>query len=231
MGFRVKIIDYGLSHSDTISEIKNPKSLNYNIANEAGIYPYYSDIYDQHYIINDVSCRYRLNTISPLIDSVLKKIVDSKYIGKHKKNSYINEYWRLGFPFEIKEFIDNLKNDFEFDDNIILIKSPYNIYKIPRYIQVALYKIINTKLKYDSENKLIIDDILNYAICTVISYFSHTDINDLSESILNILSNPFENNKNVILKPFEIIKLFTFFEKVPSDLTLISNTYLLDMNN
>jgi hypothetical protein len=176
-GLKVKIIDFGLSSCNLNNDLTNPSSIKYYLLNEAGIYNLFSDIYDLHYIINYIMTQYDINYISPKIYELLTTIIDIKYIGKQFKNKFINRYYRLGFPFEIKYFMDNMNICYE--------------------------------LNYDQKQNLIITDNILNDIKTYL--LELTDDKYIDDSIINMLSDPLDNNKNMILNPFETIKLFVHY--------------------
>lgn len=225
-GFKIKIIDYGLTHSDIGigSGLNNSKSINYDITNEAGIYPYYSEYSDQHYFVNELLSR-KIKTISPNICSFLKTIVDPTFIGTGKNNMYLCEYWRLGFPYTINYFISRLKDDFNINNICDEIKtSNYDICKFPQDILSTIKKICLTELNYDADNRLIHNQELIDNLIKFIKFMA--DVESLNTSIHNILSNPFDNCKNMILTPIDIIKKFNMYTNVISD-DKIQNTYEL----
>jgi hypothetical protein len=224
MGFKIKIIDYGLTHSEFSINLYNPSAIDYNISNEAGIYPYYSDVSDQHYFVNDIISR-KMSTISPNVCSFLKSIINIKYIGTQNTNMYICKYWRLAFPFTINYFISKIKEDFTFDmhsDNIMSNK--YNVNIFPPYVQNAIKHICFSKLNYNFENKLEYDTILVEQIINFIRFMSYNS--ELTPSIFNMLVDPLDNNPNLILKPLEIIKKFSMYNNEVSE-DKILNTYEL----
>lgn len=173
-GFKIKIIDFGLSSCNLNSNLTNPNSEKYYLLNEAGIYNLFSDIYDLHYIINNIMTQYDIKYISPKIYELLTTIIDIKYIGTQTSNKFINQYYRLGFPFEIKYFMDNMNISYE--------------------------------LNYDQKQKLIITDNMFNDIKTYL--LELTDDKYIDNSIVNMLIDPLDNNKNMILNPLETIKLF-----------------------
>ena len=173
-GFKIKIIDFGLSSCKLNNDLTNPSSEKYYLLNEAGIYNLFSNKYDLHYIINNIMTQYDIYYISPNIYQLLTTIVDIKYIGTQKNNKFINQYYRLGFPFEIKYFMDNMNIDYE--------------------------------LNYDQKQKLIVTDNIVNDIKTYL--LELTDDKYIDDSIVNMLIDPLDNNKNMILTPFETIKLF-----------------------
>lgn len=225
-GFKIKIIDYGLTHSEINSNLSNSNSVNYFNTNKAGIYPYYSDLSDQHYFINEILTK-NIYIISPNIHEFLSNIVNHKFIGSNQTNKYLCEYWRLGFPYTISYFISKLKNDFIFDVEKNDIKSSkYNITEYSDTIIDIIKKICITKLNYDSNNKLIHDNELINNLVSFICYMSN--VKNLNPSVYNILSEPFDNYDNVILKPIEIIKKFNIYSNIVSD-DKIMNTYILNI--
>lgn len=179
-GFKVKIIDFGLSSCNLNNDLTNPSSEKYYLLNEAGIYNLFSNKYDLHYIINNIMTQYDIYYISPNIYQLLTTIVDIKYIGTQKNNKFINQYYRLGFPFEIKYFMDNMNIDYE--------------------------------LNYDQKQKLIVTDNIVNDIKTYL--LELTDDNYIDDSIINMLNDPLDNNQNMILNPFETIKLFVQYRNV-----------------
>lgn len=179
-GFKVKIIDFGLSSCKLNNDLTNPSSEKYYLLNEAGIYNLFSNKYDLHYIINNIMTQYDIYYISPNIYQLLTTIVDIKYIGTQKNNKFINQYYRLGFPFEIKYFMDNMNIDYE--------------------------------LNYDQKQKLIVTDNIVNDIKTYL--LELTDDNYIDDSIINMLNDPLDNNQNMILNPFETIKLFVQYRNV-----------------
>ena len=179
-GFKVKIIDFGLSSCKLNNDLTNPSSEKYYLLNEAGIYNLFSNKYDLHYIINNIMTQYDIYYISPNIYQLLTTIVDIKYIGTQKNNKFINQYYRLGFPFEIKYFMDNMNIDYE--------------------------------LNYDQKQKLIVTDNIVNDIKTYL--LELTDDNYIDDSIINMLNDPLDNNQNMILNPFETIKLFVQYRDV-----------------
>jgi hypothetical protein len=221
-GFKIKLIDYGLTHSEIDIGLSNAKANNYLLVNEAGIYPYYSEFYDQHYFVNDIMSR-KINEYSPNIYSFLETLVDSKYIGLPKNNIYLCEYWRLGFPYTISYFLSKFKNDFIIKDNTV-ISVKYDITRFCPIILKTIIDICSTELKYDSENKLINDPELVKKLIEFIKYVS--DNKTLGDSIKTLLSDSLDNSYNMILKPIDIIKKFTQFTKPIND-DQILNTYKL----
>lgn len=173
-GFKIKIIDFGLSSCNLNKDLINPISEKYHLLNEAGIYNLFSDIYDLHYIINNIMTQYDVNYISPKLYEFLTTIINIKYIGTHNSNKFINEYYRLAFPFEIKYFMENMN--------------------------------ISSELNYDQKQKLIVTDNIVNDIKTYL--LELTDDKYIDDSIVNMLIDPLDNNKNMILTPFETIKLF-----------------------
>ncbi len=105
MGFRVKIIDFGLSNTKKIDSLKTNIFDDYHMFNHSGIGPLYSPYYDIHYIINEIFNEYNIQQNNPLIAELLYKIINKKYIGTHKSNKFINKYWRLAFPWKISSFL------------------------------------------------------------------------------------------------------------------------------
>jgi hypothetical protein len=223
--FKVKLIDYGLTHSEIDVGLSNVKANNYLLVNEAGIYPYYSEFYDQHYFVNDIMSR-KINDLSPNIYSFLETIIHSKYIGNFKNNINLCEYWRLGFPYTIKYFLSKFKDDFIIKDNIV-ISVKYDISQFSPTILNTILKISSTELKYDSDNKLINDPELIDNLIEFIKYVS--DNKTISPSIYKLLSNPLDNCYDMILKPIDIIRKFSefteFTNEKPDDQIL--NTYEL----
>ena len=130
MGFKIKIIDFGLCSSDTIPNLMCPKSKDHILVYDAGIFAPYSDYYDIHYFVNDILNRNIISKMCPKINQLLLQIVNSKYIGTDS-NKYLNKYWRLSFPYTIKYFI-------------------------PKYPDI--FNHIN--LKYTPDNKLIVNQDL-----------------------------------------------------------------------
>lgn len=124
LGFKVKIIDFGLTNSDMIDKLNNNKSVSHSLVIEAGIFKYYSKYYDIHYLINDIFSRIRRNQITNDFYDFIIGIIDSKYIGTYPTNPYLNEYWRLAFPFTIKEYIKyyglNIKLLYDSKNNLIV---------------------------------------------------------------------------------------------------------------
>jgi len=226
LGFKIKIIDFGLTHSEFVDNLQNYKAVNYCISKEAGIYPYYSDVYDQHYFINDILTR-NIDVISPEIYLFLKSIVDDKYIGTNKTNKNICEYWRLAFPFTISHFISKLKEDFIIDiDSENILSNKYKINSIPSNVQTIIKDICVTTLTYDSDNKLetnmiLIEKILDFVNCM-------SDCLKSNPALLNMLIDPLDNNINSILKPLDIIKKFAMYN-VDINQDLILNTYELSI--
>jgi hypothetical protein len=199
MGFRVKIIDFGLSSSDLIDGLMSPKSKSHELTDRAGIYQEFSQYYDIHYFINDLLCRNVLNKICPKIDDLLCQIVNDKYIG-NKSNIYINEYWRLTFPYMIKDFIKTKTDYFG-----------------------------HIELKYSSDNKLIVDHTLIHAFKIYLNITTNINTNaETFRKILNMISDPLDNNPDYILTPIEAIQLFNNLKMKPYSDLQISNKYVLN---
>lgn len=180
----------------------------FTLINSAGIYPFFSDIYDIHNIVNELLIKLEYNLSDLNICKLLHKIVNKKYIGTNKQNNLINSHWRLGFPSTIKNFIKQLEEN----------KLPKNEYSN------ILQDII---LSYDSNNKLIVTDELKNALINYILLESKEKKLDIS--IINGISDPFDNNQNMILKPFEAIKLFTNYMELKDD-DIIQNTYIINLD-
>jgi hypothetical protein len=208
LGFKIKIIDYGLSNSEHHKDLNNPSAVNFHISNEAGIYPYYSNVSDQHYFINDILSR-NINITSPNVYLFLRSIIDIKYLGTKKNNIYLCEYWRLAFPYTIEYFISKMKQDYIIDSaNLRIASEKYNIKLFPSNIIKSIKYICLYNLSYIYDrveiNDLLVDHLLSY-----IQFMSNTDF--LNSSIFNMLNDPLDNNSNLILKPLEIIKKFSMY--------------------
>jgi hypothetical protein len=198
LGFKIKIIDFGLMNSDKIDILNNLNSYSHKMINEAGLFKFYSHYYDIHYVLNDILYNNKIKIISPNVHSLLNNIINEKYLGPYKVNKYVNNYWRLSIPYTIKEYSE--------------------IYNFPE-----LYP--EFKLNYDESNNLIIDDIIKTTMINHIEFLSKEKI---TNSILNNIIDPLDNNLDKILKPIEALKLFTHFTSVPKNSQIINN-YILDL--
>lgn len=184
-GFKIKIIDFGLSSSDTINNLQNPCSELFELTDDAGIYNIFSEIYDLHCIINEIYIElYGIFKHSYICD-FMEQIVKKKYIGINKNNKYINEYWRLGFPFTIKNFIEK-SND----------------------------PLLNSiQLNYNQNNILVVDNELKNNLIQYICDKSGLNKSEIPKSIMNNIIDPLDNNERMILKPIEAIKLFNKYDE------------------
>jgi hypothetical protein len=190
LGFQVKIIDYGLSYSNNIKNYKKKESHDYIMIGESGIYELFTNYYDIHTLINEILSNndIKLSLISPKLYQLFTTIIDKKYTGIYLKNKYINKYWRLSFPYTIKEYIsfNNLES--------------------------------TVKLNYDENHNLIINDNLINTIYNHFIYNKlDEEINDFSFfNVYNMIKDPLDNNLGKILTPIEAIKLFNMFENKPT---------------
>lgn len=198
-GFKIKIIDYGMSYSDNIETLQNPLIKYCELLNSAGVYNIYSNIYDIHCIINEIYIKMHPVYGNSSICKFMEKIINTKYIGTNKNNIYINEYWRLGFPLTIKYLIEKT--------NIAILK--------------------NIKLTYDENNKLIITDELRENLIKHLLEISREK--NLSKAIINNIIDPLDNNINMILSPTEAIKLFTNYQIEPLSSINIIDSYAIDL--
>jgi hypothetical protein len=207
--FKIKIIDFGLSSSDSNKNLLNNSVKNFTLVNSAGIYPAFSNIYDIHNIINEILIKLNATFSDLNIFKLLNRIVDKKYIGTHKQNNLINSHWRLGFPFTIKNFIELINQN----------KLPKNKYS---------YILQDIILSYDENNDLIITDELK---TTLIKYILlESDEKKLDISIINGIIDPLDNNENKILSPIKAIHLFTDYLQLKSD-DIIQNTYTINFDS
>ena len=172
LGFKVKIIDFGLTHSDKYNKLSNPISKKHELINEAGLFTYYSDYYDLHLIINYIFTGYLLENIYIEIKKFLCQIINSKYLGKTNNNKFINKYWRLAFPYTLKEYINYIKSDNvsetdkitdKITDNVLEtnnILEPDNILETDQILESD--KITDNVLETDNilESDKIIDNVL-----------------------------------------------------------------------
>lgn len=201
MGFKIKIIDFGLLNSDKIKELNNPNSTSHKYRYDAGIFAHYSEYYDIHTIINDIMFKDKIKELSPNIYNLLIKIVNQKYIGIYNKNPYLNEYWRLGFPFMIEEFIKiyNLSDvNFKYDNSDTLVIDDYLIDYMITYIHT-----LSDEKSSDKQS---------------------------SEPMLRMIKDPLNNNTQNILKPYDAINLFTNY-MLKIDQNLITDEYLLNFDD
>lgn len=196
LGFKVKIIDFGLMNSDKIDILNNPNSFNHKMINEAGLFKFYSEYYDIHYVLNDILFNNKIKSISPKVHSLLNNIINEKYLGPHKVNKYVNQYWRLSIPYTIKEYSE-------------------------KYNFSELYP--DFKLNYDENNNLIIDDVIK---TTMINHIESLSEEKVTNSILTNIIDPLDNNLDKILKPYEALKLFDYFTDKPEDIKIINNYIL-----
>lgn len=104
-GFRIKIIDYGVSCGDNN---KNSETVGLEFC---GIYGIYSKYYDTHKFLNGIynSYIYLLNFLNidkdNKIINLIKKIIPMKYIGFHRYNINLSEYETLKYPFKYNDVI------------------------------------------------------------------------------------------------------------------------------
>lgn len=222
-GFKVKIIDFGLSSAENkvlncsnnkLNEqnfnLHNPNSKYFDLLNCAGIYNIYSDIYDLHCIINEPYTKLKIYFEDLEICKIMETIVNKKYLGTDKSNNYLTEYWRFGFPFTINYYLNKINSNTTKTNTIF-------------------EKILNdTILSYDSNNKLIVDDTLKHNLINYILEVSGEKM--LAESIINNIIDPLDNNPDAILSPIKAIKLFEKYMDPITETTKIINSYLLDFN-
>jgi serine/threonine protein kinase len=197
-GFKVKIIDYGLTSSDIIKDLDNPTTTNFDYLNCAGIFNIFSDIYDIHSIINQIIIKLELKYSHLDVYYFMHQIINKEYVGTNKSNVFINEFWRLGFPFTIK----------------------YYISKVDTTINTG--KILSlTKLQYDDEKKLIVSDELKNNLINYIKEISKEK--KLADQIINMIDIPLDNYPKYILKPIDAIKLFNEYKVLDQNISIINN--------
>jgi hypothetical protein len=204
LGFQVKIIDYGLSYSNKINNYEKKNIHDHGMIGESGVYELFTDYYDIHTLINEILSNSNINLllISPKLHQLFINIIDIKYSGTPKKNRYINKFWRLSFPYTIKEYINynnlNSKIELKYDDNSKLI--------------------VDNDLIKNIYNHFIYND-LDQQVDMFYKYFN----------VYNMIKDPLDNNLEKILKPLSAIRLFNMFEDKPTinDSKIIS--YKLDI--
>lgn len=210
-GFKVKIIDFGLSSAETNSQtnsdfnLHNPNSKYFELLNCAGIYDIYSDIYDLHCIINETYNKLKMTFSNLEIYELMENIVNKKYLGTNESNYYLTEYWRLGFPFTINYYLNKI------NINTVFGK-----------------KLNDTILSYDSNDKLIVDNNLKYNLINYILEVSKEKM--LAQQIINNIIDPLDNNSNAILSPIKAIKLFEKYINPITETTKIINSYVLNLD-
>ena len=223
-GFKIKIIDFGLSSQEinqtnqnnqnnlndqnNISDetnLHNPKSKYFDLLNCAGVYNIYSDIYDIHCVINETYFKLKQGFANLEIYDLMEKIVNKKYLGTNKTNNYLNEYWRLGFPFTIDYYLKKINKN-------------------------TVYGLIldDVILSYDSNDKLIVNTELKNNLLDYILEVSKEK--SIVPSIINNIIDPFDNNNDAILTPIKAIKLFEKYMEPINENTKIINTYILDLH-
>lgn len=195
LGFKVKIIDFGLTNSDMIDKLNNQKALTHELSNEAGIFKLYSEFYDIHYIINDILCRIKRNDLTDEFYDFIISIIDNKYISSNNKNIYINEFFRLGFPFTIKEYVElnSLEINLTYDnDKLIINQDLLNnlIINIKKIIKCNPFECIINNLKDPIDNNR--DKLKNPL--EVIKLFDKIMIKNEDLSIMNNYYLDFTNN-------------------------------------
>lgn len=208
LGFKIKIIDYGLSSSDLDVTLCNQNSLLYENVNDASIFDMYTPYYDIHCIINNLIYA-DIKAISEDVYNFLITIVNEKYVGKN--NKFLNKYYRLGFPTTIANFLLNIDN-YHLEN---ISKSEHNI---------DFDELDFNKLQYENY-KLIVSDGLKNNIIKYIEYHSYSKIT--STSLLNMLDDPLDNNLDLLLQPMEAISLFDMYVTQLSDKDTINDTFTL----
>ena len=136
-GFRVKIIDYGISCGDNN---KNSEIVGLEFC---GIYGTYSKYYDIHKFLNSIYNAYiyllnflNISKINKIID-IIKKIIPIKYIGYHKYNKNLSEYESLIFPFKYKD-LSKPNDQYNEIDGILTIDESLDLFV--DYFESKLYK-------------------------------------------------------------------------------------------
>ena len=136
-GFRVKVIDYGVSCGDNH---KNSEIVGLEFC---GIYGTYSKYYDIHKLLNGIynAYIYLLNFLNlskiNKITEIIKKIIPIRYIGYHKYNKNLSEYDTLIYPFKYKDLL-NPNDKFDEVKDILTIDESLDLFE--DYIEPKLYK-------------------------------------------------------------------------------------------
>jgi hypothetical protein len=192
LGFKVKIIDFGLTNSDMIDKLNNTNSVSHSLVINAGMFKYYSEYYDIHYLINDILSRTSKNKLTDEFYDFLSNIIDKKYIGSYKSNKYINQYWRLGFPFTIKEYVKlySLNINLTYEDNKLIIDDNL-LNNLTKHIQFIskhnISECITTNLKdpLDNNNLKKPLEVLKLFKNTMIKYKDYPIMNNYLLDFIN----------------------------------------------